>query len=131
MRFLLDTTAIVDVLRQPGGTVSQRLRTFAPADVATSSIVMHELYYGARRSRRQAHNVDLVDSLLFTVVEFDQDDAREAGRIRAALAASGRSIGPSDLLIAAQAITRSLVLVTSNTGEFNRIRGLEMEDWAR
>lgn len=76
-------------------------------------------------------NVELVDSLLFPVLEFDQDDAREAGRIRATPARAGLTIGAYDLLIAAQAVTRTLVLVTSNTREFRRIRDLEVEDWSR
>jgi tRNA(fMet)-specific endonuclease VapC len=63
------------------------------------------------------------------VIEFDQEDARQAGEIRATLAAAGTPIGPYDVLIAGQARARSLVLVTRNTGEFSRVGGLHVEDW--
>ena len=60
---------------------------------------------------------------------FDKEDARQSGEIRAALAASGMPIGPYDVLIAGQARSRDLVLVTHNTGEFSRVSGLRVEDW--
>jgi len=66
--------------------------------------------------------------LQFEVVEFDREDARQAGELRAALAAAGTPIGPY-VLIAGQALARSLILVTHNTGEFQRVPGLRFEDW--
>jgi tRNA(fMet)-specific endonuclease VapC len=74
-------------------------------------------------------NLARVDGLQFVVLEFDQEDARQAGEIRAALAATGTPIGPYDVLIAGQARARSLVLVTHNTREFSRVSGLDIEDW--
>jgi uncharacterized damage-inducible protein DinB len=54
---------------------------------------MHELYYGAYRSERLEHNLSLVDGLLLEVVDFDRDDAWEAGAVHAELAARGTPIG--------------------------------------
>ena len=71
----------------------------------------------------------LVDKLQFTVLEFDADDARAAGLIRAELAGSGTPIGPYDILIAGQALAQKLKLITNNTREFSRIDGLQVEDW--
>ncbi len=65
----------------------------------------------------------------FSVVGFEHEDALAAGEIRAALAAKGTTIGPFDVLIAAQARTRDLVLATNNVGEFRRVDGLRVEDW--
>jgi tRNA(fMet)-specific endonuclease VapC len=73
--------------------------------------------------------VALVDALQFPVIEFDREDARQAGAIRAFLTARGRTIGPYDILIAGQSVARNLVLVTHNTGEFRRAPGLHIEDW--
>jgi tRNA(fMet)-specific endonuclease VapC len=70
-----------------------------------------------------------VDGLRFPVLEFDQDDARHAGEIRAQLASKGTAIGPNDVLIAGQARARRLTLVTHNTTEFARVHGLKLEDW--
>ena len=38
-------------------------------------------------------------------------------------------VGANDLWIACHAIAEDAVLVTHNTKEFNRIKGLSYEDW--
>jgi tRNA(fMet)-specific endonuclease VapC len=129
MRWLLDTNAVIGLLRDHGSPIARRLRREDPSDVAISAIVAHELFYGAFRSRRAADNVVLVDALQFPVIEFDREDAREAGRIRAFLSTAGGEIGPYDVLIAGQAVARDLTLVTHNTAEFARAPGLRIEDW--
>jgi tRNA(fMet)-specific endonuclease VapC len=70
-----------------------------------------------------------VDGLQFPVLEFDLEDARQAGEIRAHLASKGTPIGPFDVLIAGQARARELTLVTHNTSEFQRVPRLKVEDW--
>jgi tRNA(fMet)-specific endonuclease VapC len=109
--------------------LARRVRREKPAEIATSAIVAHELFYGAFKSRRATQNVALIDSLRFAVLEFDKDDARHAGEIRALLAAAGTPIGSYDVLIAGQAKSRNLILVTHNTQEFRRVPGLRYEDW--
>ena|SRR5437764_11018659 len=129
MRYLLDTNAVIGLLNDPSSKLSRRARRESPRDVAVSAIATHELYYGAFRSRRADHNVALIDALQFTVLEFDKEDARSAGEIRATLAARGMPIGPYDALIAGQAVARNLTLVSHNTAEFSRVPGLSLEDW--
>jgi tRNA(fMet)-specific endonuclease VapC len=63
------------------------------------------------------------------VLNFDAEDARESGDIRAALARAGTPIGPYDVLIAAQARRRGAILVTANKNEFARVPGLQTQDW--
>jgi tRNA(fMet)-specific endonuclease VapC len=92
-------------------------------------VVLHELYYGAFKSQRVEKNVARVDGLQFPVLEFDQEDARQAGEIRAHLASRRTPIGPYDVLIAGQAKARKLTLVTHNTTEFQRVPSLKVEDW--
>lgn len=102
--------------------------------LAVSSIVLFELWYGIAKSRHRQYNIETLTGFLagpIQVLSFDADDAREAGDIRAALARTGTPIGPYDILIAAQARRRGAVLVTTNTGEFARVPGLRIEDWAR
>jgi tRNA(fMet)-specific endonuclease VapC len=130
MRRLLDANAVIAVLSDRDASPAQRLRRENPADVAISAIVAHELFYGAFKSNRAAQNVALVDALQFPVTEFDKEDARQAGQIRAFLSARGiGSIGPYDVLIAGQAVARDMILVTHNTQEFGRVPGLRIEDW--
>jgi tRNA(fMet)-specific endonuclease VapC len=130
LRYLLDTNALIALLRGGANPVSQRIREHDPAEIAISSIAMHELYYGAYRSERLEHNLSLVDGLLLEVVDFDRDDAREAGAVRAELAAQGTPIGPFDMLMAGHARGRGLTLVTANVSEFLRVDGLVVEDWS-
>ncbi|WP_425350084.1 PIN domain-containing protein [Methylobacterium tarhaniae] len=94
-----------------------------------SSVVAHELFYGAFRSPNRAGSLARVDALRFPIVPFDAADARRAGEVRAALATLGTPIGPHDVLIAGQASQRGSVLVTRNLREFRRVPGLAVEDW--
>ncbi|MFO1207599.1 MAG: type II toxin-antitoxin system VapC family toxin [Amaricoccus sp.] len=128
MRWLLDTNAVIEVLRGNAAVVA-RLRERAPEDVGVSAVVMHELFYGAYRSVRVEANVARIDGLRFEVAAFEREDARAAGAVRAALATAGAGIGPYDLLIAGQALARGAVLVTHNVREFGRVAGLRVEDW--
>jgi len=129
MRYLLDANAVIALLNDAASRPAQRIRREKPGDVAISAIVAHELFYGAFKSRRATRNVALVDALRFPVLAFDGEDARQAGELRALLAAMGTPIGPHDVLIAGQAMARNLILITHNMGEFGRVAGLRIEDW--
>jgi tRNA(fMet)-specific endonuclease VapC len=129
MRFLLDANAVIALLNDASSRAARRVRIHRPSDVAISAIVVHELFYGAFKSRRVTQNVAVIDALRFPVLEFDREDARRAGEIRALLAVRGTTIGPYDALIAGQAVARDMILVTNNTSEFGRVPGLRIEDW--
>lgn len=129
MRYLLDTNAVIALLKDGRSNLARRTRQEQPGDIAISAIVAHELFYGAFKSRRAEHNTALIDALRFEVVEFDKEDARRSGEIRAQLASRGMPIGPYDVLIAGQALARGMVLVTRNTGEFGRVPRLRIENW--
>ncbi len=90
---------------------------------------MHELYVGAFKSQRHAHKLARVDAWRFEVLPLDTEDARHAGEIRACLAAQGTPIGAYDILIAGQACTRGLVLITRKLRAFERVHGLSTENW--
>jgi tRNA(fMet)-specific endonuclease VapC len=128
-RYLLDANAVITLLNDKTSNAGRRLRREKPDDVAIPSIVVHELFYGAFKSRRVAQNLALIDALQFAVLEFDKEDARQAGAIRALLVSKGTPIGAYDVLVAGQAVARSLILVTHNTREFGRVPGLRFEDW--
>jgi tRNA(fMet)-specific endonuclease VapC len=100
-----------------------------PQDFGISSIVVHELYFGAFKSTQIEANLSRIERLRLAIVEFDREDAREAGAIRASLSRPGTPIGPYDALIAGQAKARGLTLVTRNTREFARVDGLKVENW--
>jgi tRNA(fMet)-specific endonuclease VapC len=102
------------------------------------SLVLFDHWYGVARSERWRENAERVRVFLsgnINVVTFDAQYALAAGNLRAALQAAGTPIGPYDLLIAAQALRLRATLVTSNTSEFGRVRGLRgvkkdaLADW--
>ena len=128
MKYLLDANAVIGLLNG-NPVLGVRVRRHTPADIGISSIVVHELFYGAYKSQRKEGNVALVDALLFDVLDFDKEDARASGEIRAHLAGRGTPVGPYDVLIAGQAAARDLVLITHNSEEFRRVPGLKIEDW--
>jgi len=129
MRYLLDANVIITLIRGKDPVLAGRLRKDEPSRYAISSIVTHELYFGAFKSARPSYNSAVIDGLQFPVLDFDQEDARHAAEIRASLALRGTPIGPFDVLIAGQARARKMVLITHNTREFARIPGLRIEDW--
>ena len=131
MRYLLDSNAVIALLNDAQSKLARRVRKHNPSEICISSIVAHELYYGAFKSQRVEHNLAIVDGLRLEVLEFDKEDARQAGEIRAELTRIGMPIGPYDILIAGQAKSRDMTLVTRNTREFERVEGLRLVDWER
>ena len=131
--YVLDTNAVIALLAGKSTRLSQALLAQAPGAVGLPSVVAHELYFGAFRSRRVAHNLETLRLLTrdLPVLDFDDLDARVSGEVRAALAAQGTPIGPYDVLIAGQAKARKLTLVTNNVSEFARVAGLSVEDWTQ
>ncbi|NLS02031.1 type II toxin-antitoxin system VapC family toxin [Rhizobium sp. P32RR-XVIII] len=130
MKYLLDANAVIALMKGNDAFLAT-LRKHSPQDFAISAIVAHNLFYGAYKSLRTSENLARIDALQFQILEFDQDDARKAGEIRAMLNAAGTPIGHYDVLIAGQAVSRDLTLITHNFKEFGRIAGLRIEDWEK
>jgi tRNA(fMet)-specific endonuclease VapC len=128
-QFLLDTNAVIALLKTNDSAVRRRIRENSPKDVFISTVVMFELYYGAYRSARVQRNLELLENILLPKLEFDSGDAMAAGQIRAILAEAGTPIGPYDVLIAGQALSRGMCLITRDTREFQRVAGLQVTDW--
>jgi tRNA(fMet)-specific endonuclease VapC len=131
----LDTNAVIAVLNRSSSRVDTRLRrALLKRDaLAISVVVLVELWHGALKSVRTEANIRRIEDFLAAPIEvlsFENDDAREAGDIRAALERAGTPIGPYDILIAAQARRRAATLVTANASEFARVPGLKTVDWA-
>ncbi len=94
--------------------------------------MLYELWYGIDKSSHRERNAATLDAFLSLDIHplpFDDDDAREAGDIRAELERAGTPIGPYDVLIAAQARRRGATLVTANHSEFSRVPRLATADW--
>ena len=130
MRYLLDTNIVSDLVRNPEGRVTQRIRKVGEAQVCTSIIVAAELRYGAakRGSVRLSSQVDTILRSL-EVVPFEAPADSTYALLRARLESAGQVIGGNDLLIAAQGIALGHTIVTANEREFRRIEDLPVENW--
>jgi tRNA(fMet)-specific endonuclease VapC len=131
--YLLDTNIFSAILRGEPRALLNRMSSLAPERLFVSSVVLGELLVGAEKSDRRVDTLGAVLGLTadMTHIYFTDDDAAIYARIRAALERKGISIGPIDLLIAAQAIAHDLVLITDNLREFRRVPGLACENWMR
>ena len=128
MKFLLDTNALIGLQREQQGLLA-RVRRYRVDDFRIPAVAMHELYFGAFKGQHTVLSLTALEALPFKVLDFDLDDARRSGEIRAVLAAAGTPIGPYDLLIAGQARSRDMIVVTRNVREFSRVPGLQVENW--
>ncbi len=128
--FALDTNTVIYFLKG-AGQVEERLLATPPSDVAIPAVVVYALEAGIAQSTQPAKPRAHSDHLLAILLVFPPDDAaaKAAAHTEAALRAAGKPIGPMDTLIAGIAIAHHATLVTRNTGEFRRVRGLSVVDW--
>jgi tRNA(fMet)-specific endonuclease VapC len=134
LTILLDSNTCIAAIRQRPLIIRERILEAEAARqrIFVPSIVVFELWYGIAYSNRREENTGSLATFLATAatIPFDDEDAQVAGTIRADLRRRGAEIGPYDCLIAAQAVRRDFLLVTTNVREFSRVAGLRWENWA-
>jgi tRNA(fMet)-specific endonuclease VapC len=128
--YMLDTNIISDLVRNPQGKAAKQITRRGEGNICTSIIVAAELRYGCAKSG-STRLLKAVEDLLaeMNILPFDVPADGEYGGIRAELEAAGKPIGANDLLIAAHATATGATIVSANTAEFKRIRGLKVENW--
>jgi len=130
MKYLLDTNICIYLINQRPKKVLARFERHAVGDIGISSITASELAFGVAKSGSIKNRTALEAFLLpLQIADYDLNAAMAYGEIRAALQAQGKTIGPLDMLIAAHALSLSLVLVTNNEKEFGRVEKLKIENW--
>lgn len=137
MNYMLDTNTCIYLMtdRYPArqSRILAKLDALAPNEnLVLSSVVAFELSYGAQKGRWRKANLAVLEEFLldFIVAPFDEKAAYTGGMIRTELEKKGHPIGPMDTLIAAHAVSLDMTLVTHNTGEFSRVPGLKVKNWA-
>ena len=126
----LDTDVVVDFLR--GEERAAKRISELGGNIAISTPVLAELYFGAEASTRRTERIQEIERLLEHVglVAFNSPAAAAYGRIRNQLRGTGRPIGEMDTLIAAIAMANQVTLATRNVKHFGRIKGLRVENWS-
>lgn len=129
-RYMLDTDIISDLVKNPQGKAAERIAKVGEDNICTSFIVAAELRYGCAKSGSK-RLLKAVEDILgeIAVLPFEVPADAEYGGIRSELEAAGKPIGSNDFLIAAHAYAAGATIVTANTDEFKRVRGLNVENW--
>ena len=129
--YLLDTNICIYIIKKMPAHVLKTLKRKLKKNIYISTITIAELEYGIAKSQFPEKNrIALIEFLsIFNILPFDDNDAVDFGEIKKELEKKGKIIGPMDLLLAAQAKSKKLILVTNNTKEFERVKGLTIENW--
>ena len=132
MLYMLDTNICGYIIRDNPKGIYKKLKKIEEKHVvALSSIVVSELFYGARK--KNSSKLRKVVALFvenFVIYDYDKISANHYADVRSKLEKKGQIIGANDLLISAHALSKDAVLVTNNTKEFERVEDLVLENWA-
>jgi len=128
--YVLDTNTLIYFFKGVGN-VSDSLLKNPPNRIGIPTIVLFELEVGIAKSVSPEKRINQLAALtsIVNILPFGMDEVRCAATIRADLEKQGTPIGPYDVLIAGTALSKKGILVTHNIKEFERIEGLQIEDW--
>jgi len=129
--YLLDTNICIYAIKQKPSSILKIIKEKSKLGIYISSLTVAELEYGIENSSKIEENrISLLKFLsLFNILSFDDKDAIPYGKLKSKLKKEGKIIGPIDMLLAAQAISKNLIFVTNNIKEFERIEHIRLENW--
>ena len=131
MIYMLDTNICIYILKNNNEKLISKFSKYKFGDIGISSIVYSELIYGAEKSLKRDENLKNLLRFLSSIIicDYDVEAANEYGKIRSDLEKAGNIIGSLDMLIAAHASSKKVILITNNVKEFKRIKHLKVENW--
>ena len=132
MKYLIDTNICIYIMNRRPANVIQKFKHLEVGEIGLSAITLSELQFGVAKSTQRELNRQRLNEFIapLEILAYDDLAAEFYGDIRNQLEKSGQPIGPLDMLIAAHALSRDLILVTNNETEFKRIVNLKVENWA-
>ena len=134
MTYLLDTNVLIYLIKNQPPVVAERVNRLSPEDrLAMSYVSYAELLAGAERSSQRERVIQRLERLRQEIMVLYPDNpaiCQHYAEQFTALKTAGTPIGANDLWIACHALAEGATLVTNNTREFQRIAGLQMENWA-
>src|SRR5574344_1657641 len=132
MRYMVDTNICIYAIKHKPEQVCMRLQEHDPIDICISSVTYAELVHGVEKSKAIEKKRVALDLLLanIEIMNFDSLAAESYEKIRADLEKAGTPIGPLDMMIAGHAKALGYTVVTNNTKEFARVKGLKLENWS-
>lgn len=132
--YLLDTNICIFLIKNRFPNLTKKILDSKSSELFLSSVSIAEMEYGASKSQnREKNRRALLDFCMDfeNIIDFTSEDTEAYGLIRAFLEKNGKVIGPYDMQIASQAMTRNLTVVTNNFDEFSRVPWIKVEDWTK
>jgi len=131
IRYLLDTNICIYLIKKHPPEVLARFQQIQLKQLHIPTITLFELYYGIEKNNSQQRNLAALENFIapLTVIDFTLDAAKKAAKIRNNLQKLGTPIGAYDIQIAAISLSLNMTLLTNNTREFERVKGLKLENW--
>ena len=131
IRYLLDTNICIYLIKKHPPEVLARFQQVQLKQLHISTITVFELYFGIEKNNSQPRNLAALENFIapLTLVDFSVEAAKKAAKIRSALQKQGTPIGAYDVQIAAIAVAENMTLLTNNVREFERVKGLKLENW--
>ena len=130
MAYLIDTDILINSIKG-NSVVNQRISHVASIPKAISIITYGELLYGAKKSTQREKNTSIVYRLaeIFPIIGITRATMEAFTELKVSLDRKGEKIEDFDLLIAATALSLNYVIVTNNTKHYQRVEGLQLENW--
>ncbi len=131
IRYLLDTDICIYLIKKHPPEVLARFQQTQLKQLHISTITVFELYFGIEKNNSQQRNLVALENFIapLMLVDFSVESAKKAAKIRSILQKQGTPIGAYDLQIAAIAVAENMTLLTNNVREFERVKGLKLENW--
>ncbi|MBE9046782.1 PIN domain-containing protein [Pleurocapsales cyanobacterium LEGE 10410] len=129
--YVLDTTVVSDYLRG-NLQIREKLSTISKTWIYITSVTKFEIEYGLVKKPELRPKLEKPLELLYSEVgdlPFNTEVIRVAATIKHNLISNGLTIGTADLMIGAIALHYEHTVVTSNVKHFEKIEGLDVENW--
>ena len=133
--FMLDTDTCIFLMRGDSPALAAKVQSVPLQQQVMSAVTFAELTYGVQASAaaKRKQNQSVLDSLVLhlAVLDWPQDAAKHYAEIRTDLKKRGAQLGAADLMIAAHARAMGAIVVTNNVKDFERVKGLAVENWTK
>jgi tRNA(fMet)-specific endonuclease VapC len=133
--YMLDTDTCIFLMRGASPALATHVQSVALQQQVMSAVTFAELSYGVQASAaaKRKQNQAVLDNLALhlAVLDWPQEAARHCAEIRLDLKKRGAQLGAADLMIAAHARAMGAIVVTNNTKDFGRVKGLQVENWMK
>ena len=133
--FMLDTDTCIFLMRGESPALAAKVQSVPLQQQVMSAVTFAELTYGVQASAaaKRKQNQSVLDSLVLhlAVLDWPQDAAKHYAEIRTDLKKRGAQLGAADLMIASHARAMGAIVVTNNVKDFQRVKGLEVENWTK